>query len=173
MFPMGSWDIGSVVSQATFKVGFALLPTGPNGRFSPINGLSSAIWSGTKHPNEAWQWISFIASADCANIVGDHAVVFPAIQSGVDRTLEGYKKKGVDVSAFTQEAAAKQNTYLLPMTDHLSDITNMLQPVLQDIFDGKVQAKDALPKINAQINALFGPATPSAAATMAATAASK
>ena len=41
------------------------------------------------------------------------------------------------------------------MTDHISEITNILQPVLQDIFDGKATAKDALPKINEQINGLF------------------
>jgi multiple sugar transport system substrate-binding protein len=162
MFPMGSWDVGSVTSQATFKVGFAQLPAGTAGRRSPINGLSPAIYAGTKHPKEAWQWVKFIASPDCANIVGDHGVVFPAIQSGVDRALAAYKKKGIDASAFTSEAAAKDGTYLLPMTDHISEITNMLQPVLQDIFDGKVTAKDALPKINDQINGLFGAATPAA-----------
>src|SRR5258706_824838 len=164
MFPMGSWDIGSVTSQATFKVGFAELPKGTAGRRSPINGLSPAIYAGTKHPKEAWAWVKFIASPDCANIVGDHGVVFPAIQSGVDRALAAYKKKSVDASAFTNEAAAKDGTYLLPMTDHISEITNMLQPVLQDVFDGKATAKDALPKINDQINALFGTsAAPTAA----------
>ncbi len=155
MFPMGSWDIGSVVSSATFKVGFAQLPKGSAGRRSPINGLSPAIYAKTAHPKEAWQWVKFITSPDCANIVGDHGVVFPAIQSGVDRTLGADKKKSVDASAFTTEAAAKDGTYLLPITDHISEISNILQPVLQDIFDGKVAAKDALPKINTQINALF------------------
>ncbi len=155
MFPMGSWDIGNVTSQATFKVGIAPLPMGPKGRRSPINGLSDAIYSGTKHPQEAWKWVKFLASPDCANMVGDHGVVFPAIQSGVDRAIEAYKKKGVDVSAFTSEAAAKDGTYLLPMTEHMSEIRDILQPVLQDIFDGKTTAKDALPKINEQINALF------------------
>ncbi|HVU09751.1 MAG TPA: sugar ABC transporter substrate-binding protein [Phototrophicaceae bacterium] len=155
MFPMGSWDIGSVTSSATFKVGFAPLPVGPQGRFSPINGLSDAIYAGTKHPDEAWQWVKFLASPDCANIVGDHGVVFPAIQTGVDRAVAAYQKKGLDVSAFTTIAADKDHTYLLPMTDHISEITNMLQPVLQNIFDGQVKAADALPQINDQINALF------------------
>jgi multiple sugar transport system substrate-binding protein len=155
MFPRGSWAVGSITSQATFKVGFAMLPKGSEGRRSPINGLSPAIYAGTKHPKEAWAWVKFVTSPDCANIVGDHGVVFPAIQSGVDRALDAYKKKGIDASAFTDQAALKGGTYLLPMTDHISEITNILQPVLQDIFDGKVTAKDALPKINEQINALF------------------
>ncbi|HLY27859.1 MAG TPA: sugar ABC transporter substrate-binding protein [Aggregatilineales bacterium] len=165
MFPMGSWDIATAAG-ATFKVGFAELPAGPMGRKTPVNGLAPAIYAGTKHPKEAWQWVKFLTSPDCANIVGDHAVVFPAIQSGIDRALEGYKKKGLDVSAFTKIRAEKNSTFLLPVTDHISDVTNMLQPVLQDIFDGKTTAKEALPKINTQINALF-----TSSATAAATAA--
>lgn len=155
MFPMGSWDIGWITSSATFKVGFAELPAGPEGRFSPINGLSDAIYAGTAHPDEAWQWVKFLASPDCANIVGDHGVVFPAIQTGVDRAVAAYEKKGLDVSAFTNMAADTEHTYLLPMTEHISEIANMLQPVLQNIFDGQVTAAEALPQINEQINALF------------------
>jgi multiple sugar transport system substrate-binding protein len=154
MYPMGSWAIGGT-KNATFEVGFAPLPKGPKGRRSPINGLAPAIYAGTKHPNEAWQWVKFLTSADCANIVGDQGVVFPAIQSGVDRAIEAYEKKSLDVSAFTEIAATKDGTYLLPMTEHGTEIRDMLQPVLQDIFDGKQKAADALPAINEQINALF------------------
>jgi multiple sugar transport system substrate-binding protein len=155
MFPMGSWNIGWISGDATFPVGFAPLPAGPEGRRSPINGLSDAIYSGTGHPEEAWQWVKFLASADCANIVGDHGVVFPAIQSGVDRAIAAYEEKGLNVSAFTDIAAAEGGTYLLPMTEHGTEIRDILQPVLQDIFDGRVQAADALPQINEEINALF------------------
>lgn len=155
MYPMGSWEIGWITGDATFKVGFAPLPAGPEGRRSPINGLSDAIYSGTKHPEEAWQWVKFLASTDCANIVGDFGVVFPAIQTGVDRAIAAYKERGLDVSAFTGIAAAENGTYLLPMTEHGSEIRDILQPVLQDIFDGVATAQDALPQINTEINALF------------------
>lgn len=155
MFPMGSWAAGWIVDSATFEVGFAKLPAGPEGVKSPINGLSPAIYAGTEHPEEAWQWVKFIASPDCANIVGDHAVVFPAIQSGVDRAIAAFEKKGMDVTAFTDVAATPGATYLLPMTEHGSEIKDILQPVLQDIFDGRVTAAEALPVVNEEINALF------------------
>jgi len=151
----GSWQITNLTTTSTFPVGIGLLPTGPVGRKSPINGLSDAIWAGTKHPDEAWQWVKFLASPDCANIVGSFGVVFPAIQSGVDASNAKHAEDGVDTSAFTIEAAAKDGTYLLPMTDHGSEIASLVQPVLQDIFDGKSQAADVLPPLNDQINALF------------------
>lgn len=155
MYPMGSWEIGWIANDATFNVGFAPLPAGPEGRRSPINGLSDAIYSGTKHPEEAWQLVKFLASTDCANIVGDFGVVFPAIQTGVDRAIAAYEKRGLDVSAFTSIASAENGTYLLPMTEHITEVRDMLQPVLQDIFDGVTTAQDALPPINEEINALF------------------
>lgn len=155
MFPMGSWNIGWITNDATFNVGFAQLPAGPEGRRSPINGLSDAIYSGTEHPEEAWQWVKFLASTDCANIVGDFGVVFPAIQSGVDRAIAAFEERGLDVSAFTGIAGTEGGTYLLPMTEHGTEVRDILQPVLQDIFDGVATAQDALPQINEEINALF------------------
>jgi multiple sugar transport system substrate-binding protein len=150
----GSWQINNLLGSK-FPVGIGMLPKGPVGLRSPINGLSDAIWSGTKHPNEAWQWVRFLASPECANIVGDFGVVFPAIQSGVDKALAAHKAKGADVSGFTDIASAPDGTFLLPMTDHGSEIASLVAPVLLDIFDGKVKAAEALPGLNEQINALF------------------
>ena len=151
----GSWRIGDLLKGTTFKAKVAKLPAGPKGVYSPINGLSDAIWSGTKHPAEAYKLVKFLASPDCANIVGGFGVVFPAIQTGVDAALAKHQSAGFDVTAFTDEAANKANTYLLPMTDHGSDIASLVAPVLQDIFDGKVKAADALPPLNQKINDLF------------------
>ncbi|MBC8509406.1 MAG: sugar ABC transporter substrate-binding protein [Chloroflexi bacterium] len=160
MFPMGSWAAGWMSKDATFDIGFASLPAGPEGVKSPINGLSPAIYAGTEHPDEAWQWVKYLTSPDCANVVGDHAVVFPAIQSGVDNAIAAFSANGLDVSGFSDVAATPGATYLLPMTEHGTEIRDILQPVLQDIFDGNVTATEALPPINAEINSLFGEAAP-------------
>jgi multiple sugar transport system substrate-binding protein len=84
-----------------------------------FNGLADSIYVGTKHQEEAWEWVKFLASPACENIVGEHAVVFPAIQSGVEKALEAHKKKGLDVSAFTKEALDPNGTFLFPVADTL------------------------------------------------------
>jgi multiple sugar transport system substrate-binding protein len=89
--------VGGFIENSSFKVGFGLLPLGPNGRKSMFNGLADSIYVGTKHPEEAWQWVKFAASPECANIVGDSGVVFPAQQSGVERNLAARTAQGVDV----------------------------------------------------------------------------
>jgi multiple sugar transport system substrate-binding protein len=97
----GSWMIGDFANNATSPVAFARLPQGPEGRKSMFNGLVDSIWVGTPHPEEAWQFVKYLASEECANIVGDSGVVFPAQQSGIDRALAAHAAKGADVSAFT------------------------------------------------------------------------
>ena len=57
-------------------------------------------------------------------------VVFPAIQTGVDRAIASYEERGLDVSAFTDIASAEGGTYLLPMTENGTEIRDILQPVL-------------------------------------------
>ncbi|RPI33847.1 MAG: sugar ABC transporter substrate-binding protein [Chloroflexota bacterium] len=148
----GSWEINDLTKGVDFKVGIGMLPAGPEGVVSPINGLSDAIWSGTKHPQEALMFVKFLASPDCANIVGDYGVVFPAIQSGVDKAMAKHKADGIDVSAFTKATAI---TYLLPLTDHGNEVTQLVAPVLQSIFDGSAKAADVLPQLKKDIDALF------------------
>lgn len=151
----GSWMIGEFANNATFPFGFARLPQGPEGRKSMFNGLADSIWTGTQHVNEAWQWVKYAASKDCADTVGEFGVVFPAQQSGVDKAIAAFQAKGLDVSAFTEQALEPGGTFLFPITDHASEITAIMSPVMESILLGQVDAATALPEANAQINALF------------------
>ena len=153
----GSWQVGYFLSNATtFKVGFGLLPTGPAGRKSMFNGLADSIYVGTKHPEEAWQWVKFAASKECADIVGKSGVVFPAQQSGVELNLAARQAAGVDVSAFTTLALDPNGTFLFPITDHGSDVSNIMGPVMDSILLGETtDIAGALKAANEQVNALF------------------
>ncbi|MCB0206874.1 MAG: sugar ABC transporter substrate-binding protein [Anaerolineae bacterium] len=151
----GSWMIGSFAKDSTFPFGFARLPQGPEGRKSMFNGLADSITIGSKHPDEAWQWVKYLASADCANVVGDAGVVFPAQQSGVDRAITAYKAKNLDVSPFTDQATEPDGTFLFPVTDNASEITSIMNPVMQSILLGQAKAADVLPAANTEVNATF------------------
>jgi ABC-type glycerol-3-phosphate transport system substrate-binding protein len=60
--------INRFADNTDFDVGFAKLPGGSEGRKSMFNGLADSIWVGTQHPEEAWQWVKFLASPECQNI---------------------------------------------------------------------------------------------------------
>ena len=151
----GSWQIGNYVTNATFEVGFGLLPVGPEGRKSMFNGLADSIYVGTEHPDEAWEWVKFAASPECANIVGDTGVVFPAQQSGVERALAVRDEQGVDVTAYTDQALDPDGTFLFPITDNGAEISSIMDPVMDSIMLGLVDPATALAEASEQVNELF------------------
>ena len=151
----GSWNIGALANQSSFPVGFARLPEGPEGRKSMFNGLADSIWVGTEHLEESWQLVKHLASQECADIVGEAGVVFPAQQSAVDKALAAYEAKGLDVSAFTEQALAEGGTFLFPVTDNASEVTAIMNPAVQSIMLGQTDAETALTQAAADVNALF------------------
>jgi multiple sugar transport system substrate-binding protein len=151
---LGSWAINSYTAGDT-EFAFAPLPVGPEGRKSAINGLSDAIWAGTEHPEEAWEWVKFLASPDCQNIVADEGVVFPALQESSERALAAWEASGVDVSVFTETAAADGGTFFLPVTEHGNEISQIIQDAMQSIALGQGEAGPTLETANETVNALF------------------
>jgi len=63
-----------------------------------FNGLADSIWSGSQHKEEAWQWVKFLASPACQDIVGRYGVVFPALPSGTRIAQAKFRETGVDVT---------------------------------------------------------------------------
>ena len=156
MTTTGSWMIKNHIENSNFEIGFGLLPVGPEGRKSMFNGLADSIYIGTKYQEEAWEWVKFMASPACQNIVGEYAVVFPAIQSGVEKALEAHEKNGLDVSAFTEEALDPNGTFLFPVADHASEISTIMTQTEEKIYLGETtDAAAALKQASDEVNALF------------------
>jgi multiple sugar transport system substrate-binding protein len=152
----GSWTINSYLSAtAKQKYAFAPLPVGPAGRKTAINGLSDAIYAGTKHKDQAWAWVKFLGSSACQDLVAKNAVVFPAIKEATDKSLAAHQAKGQDVHVFTDEAAAPGGTFFLPITDHGNEISQTVQDAIQSIILGQTDAAGGLAKANGTVNAMF------------------
>ena len=132
----GSWMIGFYSTIEDKNVGFARLPIGPEGRKSMFNGLADSIWSGTEHPEAAWEWVKYAASPACEAIVGSYGVVFPATEEGVQNALDVYNERGLDVSAFTEQALEPGGTFLFPVTDNASQIADIMVEALDTIYLG-------------------------------------
>ncbi|MEO1287510.1 MAG: sugar ABC transporter substrate-binding protein [Chloroflexota bacterium] len=150
----GSWMIGSYLGSE-FEVGFARLPEGPEGRASMFNGLADSIWTGTDNLEESWEWVKFLASADCQQIVGEAGVVFPAIPSAAETSLQVRADAGFDVSAFTDQAFEEGGTFLFPITDFGGEIATIMQETTDAIALGEVDAATALTEANEEVNSLF------------------
>ena len=149
----GSWTILTFTdAKVKQELAFSPLPTGPSGRRSPINGLSDAIWTGSEHPEQAWKWVKFLASADCQDRVAQRAVVFPAITSATEKVVAAHQAEGRDVHAFTDAA---ENTFLLPITEHGTEINPIVQDAIQSAVLGSAETGAALKEANDKVNNLF------------------
>ncbi|MBT2499291.1 sugar ABC transporter substrate-binding protein [Agromyces sp. ISL-38] len=156
LVPNGSWMTGYVFDSASdgFAPAIAATPVGPDGKsWSMFNGLADNIAATTKHPDEAWEWLKYLASTDCQDVVADAAVVFPAIKTSTEKAVAAFEAKGVDVAAFADHVT-DGTTVLYPITDHKSDVNATMTPVMEAIMSGK-SGTDALIAANDQVNALF------------------
>ncbi|ANP74314.1 ABC transporter substrate-binding protein [Cryobacterium arcticum] len=152
----GSWMTGAVFGSAsdTFTPAIAPTPVGPSGeRASMLNGLADNIWAGTKHPDESWDWVKYLGSSACQDVVADAAVVFPAITTATDKAVAAFAAKDIDVSPFIMQVDDK-TTFLYSITDHRSDVLALVTPAMESIMSGKTKAS-SMTAVNEQVNALF------------------
>lgn len=151
----GSWAISSLVGIEGTEVGFAPLPEGPEGRWSIYNGLADSVSATTEHPEEAWQWVKFLGSRDCQDIVGEHAVVFPAIPASLEIGEQAREQQGLDVSAYTTYLD-DQSTFLHPVTTNFDQVTQAVGAAIDQILLGERPAADALADAQQQVDQIMG-----------------
>ncbi|GAA4190715.1 ABC transporter substrate-binding protein [Microbispora amethystogenes] len=150
----GSWMINTYYGYDGVEVGTAPTPVGPSGKRATIyNGLADSIYAGTKHKDQAWRWVKYLASADCQKTVGDKAIVFPAIPEALTVAEEKFKAKGIDIGAFTVQIH-ENTTSLFPITDHASDIGAVMGPAIDAVLSFEAEPS-SLTKANDEVNALF------------------
>ncbi|GAA3677944.1 sugar ABC transporter substrate-binding protein [Nonomuraea antimicrobica] len=155
MVMAGSWMAKPYLDNKTLNLAVAPLPAGPQGRKTPINGVSDAIYAGTKHKEEAWQWVKFTASAECQDLIAATTEVLPAITTASEKALAAHEAAGRDVKPFVEEAQAADGTFLLPVTDNADKINEIMDTAISSVLLGTADAKTALPQANTEVNALF------------------
>ncbi|MFC7403711.1 ABC transporter substrate-binding protein [Georgenia alba] len=154
MVPNGSWLITSFAALEGVDLGIAPLPSGPVGHpVSMYNGLGDSINAETDNPELAAEWVAFLGSDTCQEIVGSYAVVFPARPAGTEAAIEAFGEQGIDVTPFTDLVDAG-HTALYPLADHASTVDATMLPVMDGIYIGQRDV-ETLTEVNEQLNALY------------------
>ncbi len=154
MVTEGSWNTNSYMTLSGVKTALAPTPVGPTGkRASLFNGLADSIWSGTKQPEAAWEWVKFLGSARCQDIVAADAIVFPAVKSSLSIAEAAFTAKGYDTSAFTVHVK-DGTTHLAPIADHFADMNAAMTAAGETFMSFKGET-DVYVKANDEVNALF------------------
>jgi len=156
MVPDGSWMIGTYLGS-DFPIGFANVPTVGGVRTSMYNGLADSIWVGTEYPDEAWQWVKYLGSPACINVIGASGVVFPSTAEALSLAVGVRDEAGVDITAFTDLTleGGEGSTFLFPITDFGSEINTIMSEAIANIFLGEGSAADLLSEANEEVNDLF------------------
>ncbi len=150
----GSWMASTYLAEdAPVEFAFAPVPEGPDGRKAATNGLADSIWAGTDHPEEAYKWVEYLASAECQDSVGEAGIIFPALNSGTDAALSAREAEGIDSSAFVSVADAGE-TYPIPAFERSAEVNTIVQDAMQAIAQG-ADAQEELTKANDAVEALF------------------
>ncbi|MGQ4511356.1 extracellular solute-binding protein [Streptomyces sp. DW26H14] len=130
----GSWSATSYPDIPKLDYGIALNPKGPDGKRSgESNPNGNMIWSGSRHKDLAWKWVSFQESQQCQTIAGRSGTFFPSIAASMDATAAALKKKGVDLSPFIT-AQRDGDLYPSPTYGNGTAMQKTLQPLLQSFF---------------------------------------
>lgn len=152
----GSWMIASYEGLEATDTVWAPLPEGPEGRRSMFNGLADSITQSAEDPDAAWEWVKYLASPECQNVIAGGAVVFPAIPEAAEAAQAQHSENGVDVSAFTTHVD-NGTTFLFPITGSASQVEAIIGPVMDAILIGQeTDPYAALDAANEQVNAVLG-----------------
>jgi len=102
----GSWALKDILTGADFRVGVAPFPAGPIRRATLATTDGFGIYSGTKHPEAAWELVKFLISKRYGRALARAGFLQPAQASLVDEWV-GFireefpeKSKNVDIAAF-------------------------------------------------------------------------
>ncbi|MGH9194916.1 MAG: extracellular solute-binding protein, partial [Acidimicrobiia bacterium] len=156
LVPDGSWMINGYVDAEDITSGFAKLPEGPVGRRSATNSLADSIWSGSPNQEAAWEFVKYLASPACLDVVGSTGVVFPSIDSGTQLVLDLRAEQGVDISAFVDQSADPEGTFLNPIGDAFAEVSTIMTDFEDRIFGSSDDIQALLTEANNQVNEATG-----------------
>ncbi|GAA3715113.1 sugar ABC transporter substrate-binding protein [Streptomyces tremellae] len=142
----GSWSATQYPGIPKLRFGLAPEPKGPTGRrAAESNSNGNMIWSGSRHKDLAWQWVSYQESEPCQTAAGRSGTFFPSIPASMDASAAALKKKGVDLSSFV-DAQKSGALYPVPAYGNGTAIQKTVQPLLQSFF-AHDRGDDVFPQI--------------------------
>ena len=100
------------------------------------NSNGNNIWAGTKNPDLAWQWVSYMGSESCQSKASQTGTFFPSIPAAMDSSAKALAAKGVDLSVFTDMLKNKA-LYPSPVYGNGAALQDALEPLFEAYFAGQ------------------------------------
>ncbi len=151
MLVSGRWSVPVLRDQAKFKWSIAPFPKGSKGSVVGIDSSGYAISSNTKHPQESWQFVSFLSSAKAQKMFTKSGLIIPA-RKDIANSKHFLGKQSEHGEYFIDAIATGYPTHV-PL--RWNEITEELDVALEPVWEGNLQAEQAIRKVAPKIEKLL------------------
>jgi len=142
---IGSWKSGVLENSSLGKAGNISLITMPKqdvSNISVLGGLGYAIAANTKHPEEAWEFVKFIAGPEANKIQGEDGIDIPAYIEAQKFYSEGFQN--IDAGIFMKAA---ENAVKFPAGPALTKWWGVVNDNAARILAGEVTPEEGCAEI--------------------------
>lgn len=157
----GSWALRDILEGAGFRIGVAPFPAGPERRVTLATTDGFAIYSGTKHPEAAWEFMKFLVSREYGRALAETQLLQPARASlieewaGLIRQQYPEKAAGLDIAAFA-EGQIEGYSVTAEVFSNMADARRLTQSAWEEIFTLGQASVDIMKKTSAWIEEAQG-----------------
>ncbi len=149
----GRWAVPLYRQNLKFKWNIAPFPTGPAGSVVDADASGWVISRQSKHPDQAWKLIEFLAARKASEAFTRPGLIIPArkdvAQSAVFLNPDQPPK---DAVYFLDALKTGKPTPAIPYWNEMLEVLNRS---LEPVWDGRMPASEALKGINKQIEPLL------------------
>jgi multiple sugar transport system substrate-binding protein len=142
IFQSGTYNLAQIASQATFRWGIAMLPSGPAGRVSVTNGIAAAGNPATKHPEAVRAVLGWLGSARGNEYLGRSGAAIPAVREAQSVYFDYWSSKGVDVTPFFKVLEGRR--IAAPGGAGFAAGYQAIKPYFDEMFLGRLPVADAV-----------------------------
>ncbi|MEV4060640.1 ABC transporter substrate-binding protein [Nonomuraea dietziae] len=151
----GSWNIGSTIKDAKFKVGIAPLPAGPGGSKTYVANSGFGVAKGCAYKEEAIKAVSVLSGKEAQAYLAGQGRGFPARTEQQPVYEDFLVKQNQDKAADVQAAMSSVKEGLaggVPLftTKNWDDVSKLMAQHLLQVYTGAQSAKESLTTIQQQ-----------------------
>lgn len=152
MYVGGPWDVPQFKQKKNLNWDVYFYPRGKAGRFTRSSSNCYTIWSGTKHPDEAWQLLKFLVGQQAVKIRAESGEAVPP------RKSIAYSKVFLrSDTPWHEEIFVEAMDYARPMRifPGWAKMSGIMAKGFQLMYLGKVTVKEEIRILDSDINAFL------------------
>lgn len=138
----GRWFVPIYRKEIDFNWDVASFPRGKAGSITACDASGWAISAKTKHPEEAWRFVSFLASKTSIEKFTKSGLIVPARVDVANSPVfldKSQPPEHPEVFITTMERSVPT-----PVTKNYQEITDILQNALEPVWSGRLSARQAV-----------------------------